>query len=99
MITLDPKETYKLPIKDGYLDISVSQDPDYPGLDIEYVDNKDKEAFEKEIMCTRPRVLIECPHDTNTLRALVWGNPDSEDYSTNIEFETVSDRLSKGENT
>ena len=91
MITLDPKETYKLPIKDGYLDIRASQDPDYPGLDIEYIDNKEP----NDSPHTRPRVLIECPKDTNTLRALVWGDADSEDYDTDVEFETASDRLSE----
>jgi len=93
MITLDPKETYKLPIKNGYLDISVSQDPDYPGLDIEYVDDKESEEFADDNIHTRPRVLIECPNETGNLRALIWSDTKSEDYNTRIEFETASDRL------
>lgn len=88
MITMKANAVYKLPIKNGYLDIRVSQDPDYPGLDIEYIDkNESHDEFQ-----TRPRVLIECPKDTDTLRALVWGNPNSEDYDTDIEFKTSSDR-------
>ena len=91
MIDLNPTATYRLPIKNGYLDIRASQDPDYPGLDIEYIDDKES----NDDPHTRPRVLIECPKDTNTLRALVWGDADSEDYDTDVEFETASDRLSE----
>ena len=79
---LQGTERYTLSIKNGYLDISVSQDPNYPGIDIEYVDN-DEASMSPQ---TRPRVLIECPKDTNILRALVWGDPKSEDYSDKIEF-------------
>ena len=82
-ITLDPAMTYSLKIKDGYLDIRVSQDPEYPGLDIEYIANNEDKGSELK---TRPRVLIECPKDTNVLRALIWGNPDNEDYSDSVEF-------------
>lgn len=81
-ITLDPAKRYALKIKDGYLDIAVSQDPDYPGLDVEYISDKEKE------LQTRPRVLIECPKDPNTLRCLVWGDPKSEDYSESVDFIT-----------
>ncbi len=85
MLELDKKETYKLPIKNGYLEIIASQDPDYPGLDIEYIE-------EYHDTYTRPRVLFECPKDTDILRCLVWDNPTSEDYSTKAEFDTASDR-------
>ena len=88
MVEINKTAIYKLPIKNGYLEIMASQDPNYPGLDIEYIDN----AASKEEPHTRPRVLIECPEDTNKLRALIWGNPDSEDYDTEIEFETASER-------
>lgn len=83
MMTLDPTKTYKLPIKNGYLDIRVASDPDYPGLDVEYIDDNEKSMPPH----TRPRVLIECPKHTNKLRTLVWGNPKSEDYSEEVEFE------------
>lgn len=91
MIDLKTDVTYRLPIKNGYLDIRASLDPEYPGLDIEYIDNNES-MYDPH---TRPRVLIECPKDTNTLRALIWGDADSEDYDTDVEFETASDRLSK----
>ena len=90
MITLDQKATYRLPIKNGYLDIRASQDPEYPGLDVEYVDDLE-DAASSPIPRTRPRVLIECPSETNTLRALIWDDPKSEDYSISTDFSTVSD--------
>ncbi len=82
-ILLDPATTYSLKIKDGYLDIRVSQDPEYPGLDVEYISNNEDKG---NSLKTRPRVLIECPKDTNVLRALIWGNPDNEDYSDSVDF-------------
>ncbi len=76
---------YRLPIKNGYLDIRASLDPDYPGLDIEYIDEKTNwEANPKQ---SRPRVLVECPKDTNILRALIWNDPDKEDYQEEVDLE------------
>ena len=92
MITLESNKIYKLPIKNGYLDIRVSVDPDYPGLDIEYIDNNESKMDFSEDYFTRPRVLIECPKDSNQLRTLVWDNPRSEDYNSEITFETLGDR-------
>ncbi len=89
MIELRSEAIYKMPVKNGYLDIRMSQDPDYPGLDIEYIDDSEN----KEEAHTRPRVLIECPKESNKLRTLIWGNPKSEDYDTEVEFETASDRI------
>ena len=40
-IELDPTKMYAIPIRNGFLDIRVSQDPDYPGLDIEYISDKE----------------------------------------------------------
>ena len=82
-IKLDPTLMYAIPIKDGFLDIRVSQDPDYPGLDVEYIKFKE----DKENLTTRPRVLIECPEESQELRTLIWGNKTSEDYSDEIIFE------------
>lgn len=84
-IQLDPTKTYSIPIKDGHLDISVSQDPNYPGLDVEFV--KDNIPEDE----TSPRVLIEAPFDEtknefDNLRVLIWADPKSEDYSDKIEF-------------
>jgi hypothetical protein len=90
MIDLEPGKTYRMPIKNGHLDIWVSSDPDYPGLDIEYIDDGEAETGLSEDYFTRPRVLIECPKDSDRLRTLVWSNPRSEDYNSEIIFETIN---------
>lgn len=66
-------------VKGGWLVATISQDPDYPGIDIEYVADCDKGQN-----LSRPRVLIECPMENNELRALIWNNPNSEDYTEEI---------------
>jgi len=43
-IELKPEKIYKLPIKNGYLDIRVSLDPDFPSIDIEYISRKEKDT-------------------------------------------------------
>ena len=62
----------------GHLVATISTDPDYPGIDIEYVSDKDNGEN-----LSRPRVLVEWPHD-DVLRALIWSNPSSEDYTEEI---------------
>ena len=85
---LKPGVTYTLPLKNGYLDIRASMDPEYPGLDVEYIKNNENPNDLK----TRPRVVIEWPknstHTNNdNLRCLVWADKNNEDYSQCIEFE------------
>ena len=70
-----------LPIGNGYLDIRASVDPDYPGLDVEFIPDNETDGTYR----TRPRVLIERPNGEG-LRVLVWADPRSEDYSDEIEF-------------
>ena len=65
----------------GYLRAEPSMDPDYPGIDIEFIsDNESKEAL------SRPRILFEKPIEDGDLRALIWNNPHNEDYSKEIIF-------------
>ncbi len=65
-------------VEGGYLAATICPDPDYPGIDVEYVaDNDTGEDL------SRPRVLIEYPIDGN-LRALIWNNPKDEDYAEEI---------------
>jgi hypothetical protein len=91
-ILLEPGKTYALPIKNGHLDIRVSIDPEYPGLDVEYISDMESEIKTDQLR-TRPRVLIE--NNEGVLRAAIWGNPSSEDYSDNIDFTCVEDTISK----
>ena len=80
---LQPGKTYKVPMKNGYLEIIASFDKDYPGLDIEFIPDK----YE---MKTNPRVLIEQDNydkkedEPATLRALIWDNPGLEDYTKEL---------------
>lgn len=66
-------------VKNGWLVATKSSDPDYPGIDIEYV--ADNERVKANDMLSRPRVLIEYPSKgVESLRALIWNNPHNEDY-------------------
>lgn len=68
-------------VKGGYIVASVFSDPNYPGIDVEYVADNDNGQMQ-----SRPRVLFECPNG-GCLRALIWKDPNSEDYTDEIEFE------------
>ena len=71
----------KVRVKGGWLVAVPSSDPHYPGIDIEYVaDETDEKAL------SRPRVLVEYPDD-GELRALIWNNPNIEDYTKEIKLE------------
>lgn len=67
-------------VEGGYIRANVAQDEDYPGIDVEFVSNKPQEDA-----LSFPRVLFEKPKD-NDLRALIWADPNDEDYSDEIEF-------------
>lgn len=67
----------------GAIEARVTNDPEYPGISLEYVDNDDKGKT-----ASRPTVLMEQPRGEN-VRALLWSNPNSEDYTDEIEFENT----------
>lgn len=64
-----------------YLKVEQSQDPDYPGVDIEFasrvVDGTDAAV-------TYPRVCIEQNKDSGQVRVLIWDDPLNEDYTREI---------------
>lgn len=74
-------ETIVCRIDGGFLVASKSCDPDYPGIDIEFVADE-----ESEDILSRPRVLVEKPLD-GKLRILVWNDKKCEDYTDEIELE------------
>lgn len=85
---LDPNVVYAIPIGDGHLDIRVCSDANYPGLDIEYISDKQSKTD-----LSRPRVLIERPQPDNVpenLRVLVWADKHSEDYTDKIDLESAA---------
>ena len=74
--------TLSVRLPNGYLVASICSDPDYPGIDIEYIDDN-----ENEMDVSRPRVLIETPvEDNGAIRALIWNNPNNEDYEDEIKL-------------
>lgn len=78
-------EFIELKVEGGLLRVVVVDDPEYPGVDIGFIpDNEDENDDEKII--TYPRILLEKPKGEK-LRALIWDDKDSEDYSKKIEFE------------
>lgn len=73
-----------VPVKDGQLIATTSTDPNYPGIDIEFIPEKENINH-----MSNPRVLVEQTTDdtdTNYIRAIVWNNPSQEDYSHNIKL-------------
>lgn len=70
----------QIKFSDGYIRVNLIEDPEYPGVDVEFVPNKPQEDA-----LSFPRVLFEKPKDDN-LRVLIWANPNDEDYSDEIEF-------------
>ena len=68
-------------VNGGYFRAEPSQDPDYPGIDVEFVAD-----MEDENNLSRPRILFERPVENEELRALIWNNPNNEDYEEEICF-------------
>lgn len=74
-------EEIRVNVKGGYIRANASEDPDYPGIDVEFVpDNYNGETL------SIPRVLFEKPAD-GELRALIWDDADNEDYTKEIVFD------------
>ena len=69
-------------IQGGHLVATESQDTDYPGINVEFVPDSDNGEY-----ASRPRVLFEKPVEDGELRALVWDDKNSEDYTNEIIFE------------
>lgn len=78
--TVIPRIEVKLP--DGAtLVAQPSNDPEYPGIYVDYVKDGDT------TLASRPSVLMEYNVEESKLRALVWADKHSEDYSDEIEFD------------
>ena len=68
-------------LPDGHLVASFAQDPEYPGIDVEFIANA-----ESNTILSRPRVLIEQPID-DKLRCLIWNDSTNEDYTEEIDLQ------------
>lgn len=76
----------QIKFSDGYIRVNLIEDPEYPGVDIEFVPNDmADEQFASRILFERPT--------GEYVRALAWTNPNSEDYSEEIEFEKPKQAL------
>ena len=79
-------------VKPQYLDVKVPGgilraraciDPDYPGMDIEFIPD---EKGGNVNAVSLPRVLIEKPVENGKLRAIVWSDELKEDPTLKVEF-------------
>ena len=69
-------------IQGGYLVATESLDPEYPGIDVEFISDSDNGGY-----ASRPRILFEKPVEGGELRVLIWNDKNSEDYTKEIIFE------------
>ena len=73
----------KVNVIGGYLRAFPSEDPDYPGIWVEFVRDD-----EPETTVSRPQILFEQPqyYNKDDARVLIWDNPDDEDFTKEINF-------------
>lgn len=67
-------------VKGGSIVATISEDPQYPGIDVEFIPDHDDGSI-----VSNPRILMEKPQNEE-LRAVIWGNQNSEDFSNKIIF-------------
>lgn len=72
-------EQITVPVKGGKLIATPNNDPNYPGIDIEFVPDKEKDWL------SNPRVTVEYPND-DQLQAIVWEDREKEDSTDTIYF-------------
>lgn len=77
-IELEESNKLQTRVRGGVLEATVSPDADYPGIDIEFIPD------ERTDNVCNPRVLVEKLRDSNILRALIWADPDKEDYTEEV---------------
>lgn len=86
MLELKKNEHYKVALDRGYLDITVNPEDDFPGIDVEYILNPNKD-FDR-----RPRLVFEKDVEKDKLRCFVWNG--DEDPIEEIVFSTSKPALS-----
>lgn len=67
-------------VEGGIIRATVSTDPDYPGIDVEYIAD-----YEHPLAMSRPRILMEKPKGEE-IRVLAWEDKNKEDYTSEINF-------------
>lgn len=88
-VYLEPGKAYYIKTQTGELEVLVSSESKrYPGIDVEFIPDKAEDAV------TYPRVVFEEADQTGDkgtrvgceLRALIWNDPQQEDYTDKIVF-------------
>lgn len=74
-------KTLRVNVNGGYICATVSEDPDYPGIAVEFVADDDHGQY-----ASRFKVQMEQPTGEN-VRALAWTDRNSEDYTEEFELE------------
>lgn len=75
----------RVKVSGGFLRAFSSEDPDYPGIWVEFV--RDDEPADT---VSRPQILMEQPClDEKSTRVLIWDDPDQEDYTHEILFKPI----------
>ena len=75
----------EIAVPGGFLRAIKSTDPEYPGIDVEFIASVENKHYGEFL--SRPRVLTEYSIEDNELRTLIWADKTSEDYSEDISFE------------
>lgn len=78
----DDANLVRIKTNTGEFEILINSDTTYPGVDVEFIPHNDKELNN----VSRPRILFEQPVGCKP-RILIWGNPNSEDYTTQLVFD------------
>ena len=85
-VKLQPGVQYYLPMPGGYLEVTASSDPDYPGVDIEFIADNVPDGER-----SKPRVIVGKPYDKENgkfagLRYLAWTQSEQEDCIESGDF-------------
>lgn len=73
----------RVKVEGGYIVATASCDPDYPGIDVEFEPDECGDNGEK---LSNPRILLEKPAGEK-IRAILWTDSQTEDYTHEIYFE------------
>lgn len=85
---IDDIQVITVPVLGGEIRVTVCGDPNYPGVDVEYVADSDEGQNP-----SRPRVTMEMTmvdEGSSLLRALVWTDPEKEGYTKVISFGRIT---------
>lgn len=93
MLTKDGKEVpsiFQLEVPGGYLEVAISCDSLYPGVDVEFHSDKMDQELDEGKRVSYPRVNVEMDVEKpEVLTVRIWNEPTLEDYSTRTDIDTT----------